>query len=175
MDGSIGIVIVNYNGEKYQNDALRTIYASEYKNFEVIIVDSASKDKSIALAKEEYPDVHYLLQNENVGVAKGNNIGMKYAIERLGTDYILLLNNDILTTSAIVILCFDNRSCKYSFKVILSEKSSFINILLNFCGDFFISSSSLSVSINLDLSSIMLSNFLYLPYIALSYYCTTAF
>ena len=95
MEGSIGIVIVNYNGERYQNDALRTIYESEYKNFEIVIVDSASRDNSIALAKEKYPDIHYLLQDENVGVAKGNNIGMKYAIEELGTDYVLLLNNDI--------------------------------------------------------------------------------
>lgn len=91
----IGIVIVNYNGEKYQNDALKTIYESSYNDLEVIIVDSGSKDNSIAMAKELYPDVHYLLQEENVGVAKGNNIGIHYAIEELKTDYVLLLNNDI--------------------------------------------------------------------------------
>lgn len=93
--GSIGVVIVNYNGENYQNDALRTIYASSYKNIEVIIVDSASKDNSIELAKSEYPQAHYLLQKENVGVAKGNNIGIKYAIEELDLEYVLLINNDI--------------------------------------------------------------------------------
>ena len=76
--GKIGIVIVNYNGEKYQNDALKTIYDSSYTNLEVVIVDSGSKDRSIELAKEEYPQAHYLLQNDNVGVAKGNNIGIKY-------------------------------------------------------------------------------------------------
>lgn len=93
--GKIGIVIVNYNGEKYQNDALKTIYDSSYDNLEVIIVDSGSKDRSIELAKEAYPKVHYLLQNENVGVAKGNNIGIKYAINELNVEYVLLLNNDI--------------------------------------------------------------------------------
>lgn len=93
--GKIGIIIVNYNGANYQNDALRTIYASSYQNFEVIIVDSDSKDNSIALAEKEYPQIHYLLQNENVGVAKGNNIGIKYAIEELNVEYILLINNDI--------------------------------------------------------------------------------
>ena len=95
MKDKIGIVIVNYNGEKYQNDALKTIYESSYDNFEVVIVDSGSKDNSIAMAKELYPHVHYLLQEENVGVAKGNNIGIHYAIEELKTDYVLLLNNDI--------------------------------------------------------------------------------
>lgn len=95
IKGKIGIVIVNYNGAGYQNDALKTIYASTYQNFEIIIVDSASKDNSIELAKKEYPKVHYLLQKENVGVAKGNNIGIRYAIDRLEAEYILLINNDV--------------------------------------------------------------------------------
>ena len=95
FNGKIGIVIVNYNGANYQIDALRTIYASSYQNFEVIIVDSASKDNSIELAKNEYPQIHYLLQNENVGVAKGNNIGIRYAIDELDAEYVLLINNDI--------------------------------------------------------------------------------
>lgn len=95
IEGKIGIVIVNYNGEKYQNDALKTIYQSSYQNFEVIIVDSGSKDNSIKLAQIEYPNVHYLLQKDNIGVARGNNIGIQYAINRLGVEYILLLNNDV--------------------------------------------------------------------------------
>ena len=69
--GKIGVVIVNYNGANYQNDALKTIYGSTYKDIEVIVVDSASRDDSIVLAKNEYPQAHYLLQEENVGVAKG--------------------------------------------------------------------------------------------------------
>lgn len=94
-NGKIGIVIVNYNGGDYQNDALKTIFASSYSNFEVIIVDSASRDNSIELAKNEYPLIHVLLQDDNVGVAKGNNIGIRYALDELETEYILLMNNDI--------------------------------------------------------------------------------
>lgn len=93
--GRIGIVIVNYNGENYQNDALKTIYASSYTDFDVIIVDSHSTDRSVELAKRDYPQIHFLLQSENVGVAKGNNIGIRYAIDVLDTEYILLLNNDV--------------------------------------------------------------------------------
>lgn len=93
--GKIGIVIVNYNGAFYQNEALKSIYESTYKNFDVVIVDSASKDNSIELVRKEFPQVICLLQDENVGVAKGNNIGIKYAINELDAEYILLLNNDI--------------------------------------------------------------------------------
>lgn len=94
--GRVGIVIVNYNGANYQNEALRTIYCSTYKNNEIIIVDSGSSDNSVELAKSEYPDVHFLIQNENVGVAKGNNIGIHYAFDKLDVEYVLLINNDII-------------------------------------------------------------------------------
>ncbi|MCI8662899.1 MAG: glycosyltransferase family 2 protein [Hungatella sp.] len=94
-EGKIGVVIVNYNGAAYQNKALKTIYDSSYKNIDVIIVDSDSKDNSIELAQNAYPQAHYLLQNENVGVAKGYNIGARYAIDKLDAEYILLINNDI--------------------------------------------------------------------------------
>lgn len=91
----VGIVIVNYNGAAYQNDALHTIYESTYKNIDVVIVDSCSHDNSIQLAIDEFPQIHVLRQNENVGVAKGNNIGIRYCIDSLDSEYILLLNNDI--------------------------------------------------------------------------------
>ena len=90
-----GIVIVNYNGEAYQNDCVRSLYAMDYKDFEIIVVDSGSGDNSIQKLKKEFPEVHVLLQNENVGVAKGNNIGIKYSIFELKTKYTLLLNNDV--------------------------------------------------------------------------------
>ena len=79
----IGIVIVNYNGAAYQNT-----------DFEIIVVDSGSKDNSIELLEKDFPKVHVLKQNENVGVAKGNNIGIEYSLS-LQTEYTLLMNNDI--------------------------------------------------------------------------------
>lgn len=106
----IGIVIVNYNGEKYQNDALKTIYESSYQNLEVVIVDSGSKDNSIEMAKKDYPQAHYLVQGENVGVARGNNIGIRYAVDELHVDYILLLNNDIELDKDTIRLLADNAS-----------------------------------------------------------------
>ena len=43
----VGIVLVNYNGAKYQNDCIRTLYGMEYRDFIVIVVDSCSKDNSL--------------------------------------------------------------------------------------------------------------------------------
>ena len=91
----VGVVIVNYNGEKYQNDCIESLYKMTYTNIEIIVVDSGSNDNSIDLLRENYPRVHILEQKENVGVAVGNNIGIKYSI-KLGTNYTLLLNNDVV-------------------------------------------------------------------------------
>jgi Predicted glycosyltransferases len=90
----IGIVIVNYNGEKYQNDCIKSIMLQTYTDFEIIVVDSLSSDNSIEKLKSNYPSVKVIMCNENVGVAKGNNLGIKESIND-GCDYTLLLNNDV--------------------------------------------------------------------------------
>lgn len=90
----VGIVLVNYNGAKVQNDCIRSLLASDYPDFKIIIVDNASKDNSLEMLKE-FDDERILLikESENWGVAKGNNIGIRKSIE-LGCSHTLLLNND---------------------------------------------------------------------------------
>ena len=90
----VGIVIVNYNGEKFQNECIASLKKMDYQDYEVIVVDSGSTDNSIKILRENYPDVHILKQNNNVGVAVGNNIGIDYSI-KCGTEYTLLMNNDV--------------------------------------------------------------------------------
>lgn len=91
----IGIVIVNYNGAKYQNECIKSIKEMGYSNLLIVVVDSASSDNSIEILAEEYKDVMILKQHENCGVAKGNNIGIHYCLEQ-NVDYVMLLNNDVV-------------------------------------------------------------------------------
>ena len=91
----IGIVLVNYNGASYQNDCIRSILNQTITNFEIIVVDSNSSDNSTELLEEfnEECRIHVIRNEENVGYAKGNNIGVDVATH-MGCNYILLLNND---------------------------------------------------------------------------------
>ncbi len=90
----IGIVIVNYNGAKYQNECIESILASSYKDYSIIVVDNASKDNSMELLDEFHDErIVKVYSKENLGVASGNNLGIIKAYE-LGSDAILLLNND---------------------------------------------------------------------------------
>lgn len=58
--------------------------------YEVIVVDNASSDGSIDMVKQEFKKVKIIENNENVGFAKGCNIGAKNAKGK----YILFLNSD---------------------------------------------------------------------------------
>lgn len=88
-----GIVLVNYNGIKFQNECIRTLYKMTNQDFEVIIVDNQSTDGSVEKTKKEFPKVIFLEMDDNYGVAKGNNIGIQYCLDH-DFDYVLLLNND---------------------------------------------------------------------------------
>lgn len=93
IEPKVGIVLVNYNGAKFQNDCIRTVKSMTYQNFEIIVVDNASSDNSLEILKSEFPEVTIIKCTNNFGVAKGNNIGIKYALKNK-CEYILLLNND---------------------------------------------------------------------------------
>jgi GT2 family glycosyltransferase len=57
---------------------------------EVLVVDSASPDHSVALVQERYPWVHLYPQTDNIGFVRGNNLALEHAQGR----YLFLLNPD---------------------------------------------------------------------------------
>ncbi|MCF1190315.1 glycosyltransferase family 2 protein [Mangrovimonas sp. AS39] len=90
----LSIIIVNYNGEKYLDDCLSSIFIQcEGINFEIIIWDNASSDDSNKLIKANYGNRVTLIESKmNLGFAGGNNGASKLA---KGT-FLLLLNNDTI-------------------------------------------------------------------------------
>jgi GT2 family glycosyltransferase len=78
-------------------DSIDTVLnRSFYPNKEIIVVDNASKPDTVRMLKkyQNNPEIKLILNKENYGFAKGNNIGTQLATG----DYIILLNNDILAT-----------------------------------------------------------------------------
>lgn len=60
----------------------------------MIVVDNASTGNVVAVLRERFGDYIHLIQNEeNYGFAKGNNIGVRRALQE-DAGYVLLLNND---------------------------------------------------------------------------------
>ena len=89
----LSIVIVSYNAPKHLEICLDSCQEA-LKNFEgeIIVVDNNSSEIDFLSLKKNYPNVNYLLQTENLGFAKANNIGVENALG----DYILILNPDTI-------------------------------------------------------------------------------
>lgn len=88
----VTIVIPNYNGIKYIRgcmDSLRKERMTGY-DFDVLVVDNASKDGSPEVLKQEYPEVQMISKDSNTGFCHAVNVGIKAA----NTPYVILLNND---------------------------------------------------------------------------------
>lgn len=87
------IIVLNYNGKDTIKACLDSVYKSDYPNFEVVVVDNASRDGSFELAKNYFSRARFILNEKNTGFAAGNNIAIRFALEKFA-DYIFLLNND---------------------------------------------------------------------------------
>src|SRR3972149_757010 len=92
---NVFIIILNWNGYQDTAECLRSVRRLTYPSCKVIVVDNGSSDGSVAKLKEEFKEVFYIENKENLGFATGNNVGISYALE-YGADYVLLLNNDTL-------------------------------------------------------------------------------
>lgn len=90
----LSIIIVNYKTEELTSNCIDSVIKSNTKGFEyeIIVVDNASKDESIEAIEKQFPEVKIIKNHENLGFSKANNIG----IEASKGDYILLLNSDTI-------------------------------------------------------------------------------
>lgn len=93
--GRIGVVTVTYNSSQVLPEFLLSLESQTHHDFVLYAVDNASKDDTlIQLAQWSDPRKAVIPNIENLGVAAGNNQGIRSAIED-GCEYVLLLNNDV--------------------------------------------------------------------------------
>ena len=86
------IIIVTYNAEKWLDLCLGSCRRFA-KEVPVIVVDNNSSDNTVEYIKKNYSEVVVLPQADNTGFAKGNNIGIKYALAH-AAESVFLLNPD---------------------------------------------------------------------------------
>ncbi len=86
----VSVIVVNFNKRDYLEKCFSSIAAQAYEPLEAILVDNGSTDDSAAFVKEAFPWVRVFALRENVGFARGNNVGITLAKGSL----IATLNND---------------------------------------------------------------------------------
>lgn len=82
MEPLISVLMTAYNREKYIGEAIESVLASRYQNFELIIVDDASTDKTVEIAKS-YADqdnrIRIYVNEQNLGQFPNRNKASEYA------------------------------------------------------------------------------------------------
>ena len=91
LSPKVTIVILNWNGLQYLRQFLPSVLASSYPNTELVVVDNASTDASVAFLREQYPKTRIIQLERNFGFAGGYNQGLKL----VQSDYYVLLNSDV--------------------------------------------------------------------------------
>jgi len=99
MKDTIAIILPVFNHLEFTRRSLDEIAlhtkASDPDRFYTVVVDDGSTDGTSAWIEKNHPEVILLKGDGNLWWSGGMNMGARYAVEKLGVDYILLYNNDI--------------------------------------------------------------------------------
>lgn len=91
----VSIIILNYNAGRLLLDCVESILQSNYKNYEIIVVDNLSNDESHKKCKEKFGQVILVENTKNLGYCEGNNVGIRIA----KGDFLVILNPDTIVES----------------------------------------------------------------------------
>jgi phosphatidylinositol alpha-1,6-mannosyltransferase len=116
---AVSVIVLNYNRARDLPECLESVFENRYPNFDVVLVDNASEDGSLAAARAWASDaasraagpssvaegaapggflgrrLTVLAGRENLGFAGGHNLGIELALA-CGAAYVLLLNSDVV-------------------------------------------------------------------------------
>jgi len=90
----VSIIIVSWNTCHDLRNCLQSLYDTVAKtlSLETIVVDNASQDDTAIVVMDQFPQVRYIQNTDNVGFSAANNVGVRSACGR----YVLLLNPDCI-------------------------------------------------------------------------------
>ncbi len=91
----VSVIVINWNTRDLLERCLAAVRAHAGPlSIELIVVDNASDDDSVAMVRECFPEARLIVNTDNVGFARANNQAAAVARGR----YLLLLNSDAFLT-----------------------------------------------------------------------------
>lgn len=89
----VSVIIPVYNVEEYIADTVRSVLEQTYSNFEVLIVDDGSPDRSVEICEAKFDDPRIrIIRQKNRGLAGARNTGIRHA----NGEYLAFLDSDDL-------------------------------------------------------------------------------
>ena len=128
MNPKISIITPCFNCEKFISETIESVLKQTYTNFEMIIVDDASTDKSFDIIKEyalKDSRIIYFQNQQNSGA----NYSRNFAIKNATGDYIAFLDSDDIWDESKIktqIEFMENNNCDFSYTSyeLIDEKSN---------------------------------------------------
>ena len=87
----VTLLVLNWNGRSLLPLCLPPLIALDYPRYEIVLADNGSTDDSLAYVQEHFPQVQVMAHGENLGFSRGMNAAMR----QIGSEIIVLLNNDV--------------------------------------------------------------------------------
>ena len=76
MDPKIAIITICYNSEKYIEDAIKSVVNQNYDNFEYIIIDGGSTDKTLEIVDKYRDKITHVVSEKDEGISDAFNKGI---------------------------------------------------------------------------------------------------
>lgn len=101
MPSNVSIIIPVHNSLEYTKEALKRLKPALERaenplwQFHIIVVDDGSQDGTAEWIKKHHPEIHLCYGDSNLWWSGAINTGMRYAMDKLKSDYLIWWNNDI--------------------------------------------------------------------------------
>lgn len=89
---TLTICLLTFNSADYLPYLFKSLVEQTFKDWNLLVLDNASVDNSVALVKEYYPPAKIITQKQNLGFAKGHNLLINWSDSK----YVLILNQDLI-------------------------------------------------------------------------------
>ena len=102
----VSIIVTNYNYSKYLARCIRSCMSQvmDRKDYEVIVVDDASTDKSIEILNDFKTNIRIIRNKKNLGVAKSVNKAVKIA----KGEYFVRVDSDDYISSYFIMFLYNS-------------------------------------------------------------------
>lgn len=145
MNPEISVIVPVYNVEKWLHKCIDSILEQKYRNFELILVNDGSTDRSLEVCNQfaRVDSRIVVIDKDNEGVGSARNIGIKKANgkyicfvdsdDMVGSNYLnALINTQLKYNSQLVIsginLYFNGEKSEYKIDETVYDKSKFLQL-----------------------------------------------
>src|SRR5215471_20597114 len=97
----VAVLILTWNRVDELVPCLESFVCNDYAACDVVVIDNGSEDESVETVRRDFPSVLLIENGKNLGFCRGNNVGLRWALER-GYDYVMLLNSDTMVLPGLI-------------------------------------------------------------------------